>query len=99
MPKKPTKAAAAAPQPDRDLEVLRSLVALLDESSVTSINEKGRRTVRDDLATTARPTRTRYDERAQAHQLILERSRCGSRDAVRGGPMPHRHSLCDLSRG
>jgi acetyl-CoA carboxylase biotin carboxyl carrier protein len=36
MPKKPPKA-AATPKPDRDLEVLRALVALLDESSATSI--------------------------------------------------------------
>ena len=36
MAKKPTKASPAS-KPDRDLEVLRSLVALLDASSATSI--------------------------------------------------------------
>jgi acetyl-CoA carboxylase biotin carboxyl carrier protein len=36
MPKKPPKA-PPKPAPDHDLEVLRSLVALLDESSATSI--------------------------------------------------------------
>jgi len=36
MPKKPAKP-PATPKPDSDLEVLRALVALLDESSVTSI--------------------------------------------------------------
>jgi len=36
MPKKPPKS-PPAPKPDRDLDVLRSLVALLDESSVSSI--------------------------------------------------------------
>ena len=36
MPKKPPKP-PATPKPDSDLEVLRALVALLDESSVTTI--------------------------------------------------------------
>jgi acetyl-CoA carboxylase biotin carboxyl carrier protein len=36
MPKKPAKA-APAPKPDSDLDVLKALVTLLDESSATSI--------------------------------------------------------------